>query len=150
MRTHALWLLAMDSRFRIECDIAVTSAASKQPGERRSRRPAAFDVVILGNNDLSQFSGRSQNDDRYQHALIKVHDAALRAGKYYGDAGAQYLTGDKVSADTRFVQNGRTATAGRLRPEGAASPPAQEEPTIGLPGGEQPTGGARRGAGAGK
>jgi len=37
------------------------------------------DVVILGNNDLSQFSGWSQNDDRYQDAVIKVHDAALRA-----------------------------------------------------------------------
>jgi 2-keto-3-deoxy-L-rhamnonate aldolase RhmA len=33
------------------------------------------DVVILGNNDLSQFSGWSQNDDRYQDAVIKVHDA---------------------------------------------------------------------------
>jgi 2-keto-3-deoxy-L-rhamnonate aldolase RhmA len=37
------------------------------------------DVVILGNNDLSQFSGWSQNDHRYQDALIKVHDAG--AGK---------------------------------------------------------------------
>ena len=36
------------------------------------------DVVILGNNDLSSFSGWSQNDPRYQDAIIKVHDAALK------------------------------------------------------------------------
>ena len=34
------------------------------------------DVVILGNNDLSSFSGWAQNDPRYQDALIKVRDAA--------------------------------------------------------------------------
>ena len=64
------------------------------------------DVVILGNNDLSSFSGWKQNDPRYQDAIIKVHDAALKYGKYYGNAGAQYLNGYTVSADTRMVQNG--------------------------------------------
>ena len=64
------------------------------------------DVVILGNNDLSSFSGWPQNDPRYQDAIIKVHDAALKYGKYYGNAGAQYLNGYTVSADTRMVQNG--------------------------------------------
>src|SRR5205085_2385501 len=54
------------------------------------------DVVILGNNDLSAFSGWSQNDPRYQDAIIKVHDAALKYGKYYGNAGAQYLNGYTV------------------------------------------------------
>jgi 2-keto-3-deoxy-L-rhamnonate aldolase RhmA len=34
------------------------------------------DVIILGNNDLSSFSGWSQNDPRYQDAIIKVHNAA--------------------------------------------------------------------------
>jgi 2-keto-3-deoxy-L-rhamnonate aldolase RhmA len=99
------------------------------------------DVVIVGNNDLSQFSGWSQNDDRYQDALIKVHDAALRAGKYYGNAGQQYLTGYKVSASTRFVQNGPARDGWRPAGRGGRGvPPAQEEPVIGLPGGEQPTG----------
>src|SRR6185436_4329992 len=64
------------------------------------------DVVILGNNDLSSFSGWSQNDPRYQDALVKVHDAALKYGKYFGNAGAQYLSGYVLSADTRMVQNG--------------------------------------------
>src|SRR5688572_9258785 len=98
------------------------------------------DVVILGNNDLSQSSGWSQNDDRYQDALIKVHDATLRAGKYYGNAGAQYLNGYKVSASTRFVQNGPARDGWTPAARGRGVPGPEEEPTIGLPGGQQPTG----------
>src|SRR3954462_3829778 len=93
------------------------------------------DVVILGNNDLSSFSGWSQNDPRYQDAIIKVHDAALKYGKYYGNAGAQYLNGYTVSADTRMVQNG-PACDGWTPPgrggRGRGTGP-DEEPVIGLP-----------------
>src|SRR2546430_243084 len=39
------------------------------------------DVVIIGNNDLSSFSGFPQNDDRYQMLVTKIHDDTLRAGK---------------------------------------------------------------------
>jgi 2-keto-3-deoxy-L-rhamnonate aldolase RhmA len=116
------------------------------------------DVVILGNNDLSAFSGWQQPDPRYQDAVIKVHDAALRAGKYFGNAGAQYLNGYTVSADTRFVQNGpaRDGWTPAARGRGGRGP--EEEPTIGLPGGARPggaapaapAGGARRGGGAGQ
>ena len=109
------------------------------------------DVVILGNNDLSSFSGWSQNDPRYQDAIIKVHNAALKYGKYYGNAGAQYLNGYTVTADTRFVQNG-PARDGWTPPRGGggargaapaggrgrgAAPESDEEPVIGLPGGPQ-------------
>ena len=48
----------------------------------------SVDVVIEGNNDLSRFSGFSQNDDRYEDLMIRVHDAALKAGKFYGSAGS--------------------------------------------------------------
>ena len=93
------------------------------------------DAVILGNNDLSSFSGWSQNDPRYQDAIIKVHDAALKYGKYYGNAGAQYLSGYTVSADTRMVQNGPACDGwtppGRGGRGRGASP--DEEPVIGLP-----------------
>ncbi len=107
------------------------------------------DVIILGNNDLSQFSGWNQNDPRYQDAIIKVHDAALKYGKYYGNAGAQYLNGYTVSADTRMVQNGPACDG--WRPPGGrggrgrgAGP--EEEPVIGLPG--APTGEAPARGGA--
>ena len=44
------------------------------------------DVVIIGNNDLSSFSGFAQDDDRYQILMTKVHDDVLRAGKIFGQA----------------------------------------------------------------
>ena len=81
---------------------------------------------------------------------MKVHDAALKYGKYFGNAGAQYLNGYVLSADTRMVQNGPArdgwvppargggagrgagAPAGRGRGDSAPEPDA--EPVIGLPG----------------
>jgi hypothetical protein len=90
------------------------------------------DVIILGNNDLASFSGWSQHDPRYQDAIIKVHDAALKYGKYYGNAGEQYLTGYTVSADTRMVQNGPACDGWRPAGRGRETGP-QEEPVIGLP-----------------
>jgi 2-keto-3-deoxy-L-rhamnonate aldolase RhmA len=103
------------------------------------------DVVILGNNDLSSFSGWPQNDPRYQDAVMKVRNAAAKFGKYFGNAGSQYLTGYVVSADTRMVQNGpardgwkpaaRGGGAGRGQaPAGRGAPNPEEEPVIGLPG----------------
>jgi 2-keto-3-deoxy-L-rhamnonate aldolase RhmA len=111
------------------------------------------DAVILGNNDLSNFSGWLQTDPRYQDAVIKVHNAALKYGKFYGNAGAQYLNGYTVTAGTRMVQNGPArdgwtppANFGRGGPATAAPsvgsglPEPDPEPTIGLPGGQQPVG----------
>jgi 2-keto-3-deoxy-L-rhamnonate aldolase RhmA len=91
------------------------------------------DVVLIGNNDLSSFSGWAQNDPRYQDALIKVHDAALRAGKYYGNTGQQFLTGNILSADTRMVQNGPARDGWRPAAGGGRGVPAaaEEEPAIG-------------------
>ncbi len=120
------------------------------------------DALLIGNNDLSSFSGWGQNDPRYQDALIKVHDAALKYGKYFGNAGAQYLNGYVLSADTRMVQNGPArdgwtpprgggagrgaAPAGRGRGDNAPEP--DPEPVIGLPGGSPPaTPAPGRGAG---
>jgi 2-keto-3-deoxy-L-rhamnonate aldolase RhmA len=105
------------------------------------------DAIILGNNDLSSFSGWAQNDPRYQDAIIKVHNAALRNGKFYGNAGSQYLNGYTVTADTKIVQNGPardgwTPPRGGGGARGAApaagrgrgnAPASEEEPVIGLP-----------------
>jgi hypothetical protein len=114
---------------------------------------AGVDVLILGNNDLSSFSGWSQNDPRYQDAVIKVHNAALKYGKYFGNAGQQYRTGYTVSADTRMIQDGLPARDGWAPPRGGggargaapaegrgrgATPEPDAEPVIGLPGGQQP------------
>ena len=123
------------------------------------------DAIILGNNDLSSFSGWSQNDPRYQDAIITVHNAALKYGKYYGNAGSQYLNGYTVTAGTRIVQNGPardgwTPPRGGRGAAGAApaggrgrgnTPEPDEEPVIGLPGGQQPgTAPAPRGTGGQK
>src|SRR5262245_30977747 len=123
---------------------------------------AGVDVVILGNNDLSSFSGWAQTDPRYQDAAIKVHNAALKYGKYFGNAGQQYRTGYTVSADTLLIQDG-PARDGWTPPRGgggaargaapaagrgAAPAPDEAEPVIGLPGGAQP--GAAPGAPRGR
>jgi 2-keto-3-deoxy-L-rhamnonate aldolase RhmA len=64
------------------------------------------DVVIVGNNDLSQFSGFAQTDDRYQQMVTKIHDDTLRAGKIFGQANWIYATGHPLSKDAKFFQNG--------------------------------------------
>ena len=91
------------------------------------------DVVITGNNDLSQFSGFPQTDDRY-HALVqKVHDDTIRAGKIFGQANATYATGP-YSYGARFFQNG-PSNDGYVPPAAAGrgsvnvnAPPKGEEP----------------------
>jgi len=64
------------------------------------------DVVIIGNNDLSSFSGFPQNDDRYQALVKKVHDDVRRAGKIFGQAAAVYYKDHPLSATAKFFQNG--------------------------------------------
>jgi 4-hydroxy-2-oxoheptanedioate aldolase len=66
-----------------------------------------IDVVIIGNADLSVFSGFAQTDDRYWELVKKVHDDVIRAGKIFGQASAAYATGPH-SYDARFFQNGKS------------------------------------------
>jgi 2-keto-3-deoxy-L-rhamnonate aldolase RhmA len=65
------------------------------------------DVVIIGNNDLSSFSGYEQTDARYHQLVQKVHDDTLRAGKIFGQANATYATGP-YSLGGLFFQNGKS------------------------------------------
>jgi len=104
------------------------------------------DVIILGNNDLSSFSGWGQNDDRYQDLRIKVHNAALKAGKFYGSAGSQYLTGNILSPDVRLVQDG-PAWDGYTPPARGRGPAQPQEQTFGMPGDAGPAAAAPGGAG---
>jgi len=91
-----------------------------------------IDVVIQGNNDLSRFSGWSQTDPRYQALLTISRNATLKAGKFWGNAGAQYLTGNPLSPDVRFVQNGPSMDGWTPPARGRSN--STEEPTIGMPG----------------
>jgi 2-keto-3-deoxy-L-rhamnonate aldolase RhmA len=86
------------------------------------------DVVIIGNNDLSSFSGYAQTDDRYQAMVTRVHDETLKAGKIFGQANATYAKGHPLSKDAKFFQNGPSfdgwAPAGRGN---VNAPPEGEE-----------------------
>lgn len=64
------------------------------------------DVVIQGNNDLTQFSGFAASDDRYQDLLTRVRDATYQAGKFWGNANFNFAKGNRLSAESRFHQNG--------------------------------------------
>src|SRR5437016_4983672 len=93
------------------------------------------DVVIIGNNDLSSFSGFPQNDDRYQQLMNKIHDDTLRAGKIFGQANAQlYAKGHPLSQDARFFQNGPSNDGWQppakkgARVDPNAPPPGEEHP----------------------
>ena len=93
-----------------------------------------IDVVIIGNNDLSVFSGFPQNDDRYMALVKKVHDDTLRAGKIFGQANANYATGNPFSKDAKFFQNGPSFDGWKSPSSGGRStsaPPPGEEDTPG-------------------
>jgi hypothetical protein len=84
-------------------------------------RVSGIDVVIIGNNDLGQFSGFPQTDPEYQKMLEKVRDATLKAGKIFGNAGAKYREGYSVSEDSLFFQNG-PSTDGWVNPNRRGRP----------------------------
>jgi 2-keto-3-deoxy-L-rhamnonate aldolase RhmA len=75
------------------------------------------DVVIIGNSDLSSFSGYAQEHPRYQQMLTDARDAVLKAGKFFGTASAAYREGHQLSKDVRLTQGGP--------PNDGWKPPAQ-------------------------
>jgi 2-keto-3-deoxy-L-rhamnonate aldolase RhmA len=108
-------------------------------------RVPGVDVVIIGNNDLSSFSGYPQNDDKYQALVKQIHDETLKAGKIWGQANAGYAKNHPLSNDAKFFQNGPsndgwTPPGGR---GGRGNPNAPPE------GEEESGGGGRRGGGRG-
>jgi 2-keto-3-deoxy-L-rhamnonate aldolase RhmA len=87
------------------------------------------DVVIIGNNDLSWFSGFQQADERYHQLVAKVHDDTLRAGKFFGQANAMYATGP-YSKDSLFFQNGPSNDGWQPPKDGVntnAPPPGEDK-----------------------
>jgi 2-keto-3-deoxy-L-rhamnonate aldolase RhmA len=100
-------------------------------------RVPGVDVVIIGNNDLSSFSGFAQADDKYQQMITKVHDDTLRAGKIFGQANFIYAKGHPLSKDAFFFQNGPSNDGWTPPARGGRGTPVStkdEEETIGLPG----------------
>jgi 4-hydroxy-2-oxoheptanedioate aldolase len=69
-------------------------------------RVQGIDVVIIGNNDLSSFSGYPQSAPEYQALMDKVHENVKKAGKIFGQANAMYAKGNKLSSDSWMFQNG--------------------------------------------
>ncbi len=82
------------------------------------------DVVIIGNSDLASFSGYPATDPRYQDMVIKIHDGALKAGKFFGCASTGCASGMPISADARLFQNGPSHDGFKPPPRGAAPTPA--------------------------
>lgn len=75
------------------------------------------DVVILGNADLSSFSGFAQNSPEYHDLQARTRNATYRAGKLWGNAAFGNATGNPLAADSRFHQNG-PSNDGWTRPGG--------------------------------
>src|SRR5688572_2252830 len=107
-------------------------------------RVPGIDVVIIGNNDLSSFSGFPQNDPRYQAMVKKVHDDTRKAGKIFGQAAAQYYKDHPLSETAKFFQNGPSNDGwqpppgrGGRRVDPTAAPEGEENPAggRGAPGG---------------
>jgi 4-hydroxy-2-oxoheptanedioate aldolase len=92
-------------------------------------RVPGIDVVIVGNNDLSSFSGYAQTDDRYQAMITRIHDETVKAGKIFGQANANYAKGHPLSKTSFFFQNGPShdgwVPAGVANPN--APPPGEED-----------------------
>ena len=84
------------------------------------------DVVIIGNHDLSVFSGFPPDDPRYLQLVTKVHDDTLRAGKIFGQANARYATGYPLSEDSKFFQNGPSKDGWKPGGANANAPPPGE------------------------
>jgi 4-hydroxy-2-oxoheptanedioate aldolase len=89
-----------------------------------------IDVVIVGNNDLSQFSGFAQDSPEYQAMITKIHADVKRAGKIFGQANATYAKGHPLSNDSFFFQNGPSndgwTPPGGRGGRGASAPPQGE------------------------
>ena len=110
-------------------------------------RVPGIDVVIVGNNDLSSFSGYAQTDDRYQAMITRIHDETVKAGKIFGQANATYAKGHPLSKTSFFFQNGPSHDGWAPAGVNVNAPPEGEEGP-GAPGGRGGRGG--RGGDAGR
>jgi 2-keto-3-deoxy-L-rhamnonate aldolase RhmA len=94
-------------------------------------RVPGVDVVIIGNADMSSFSGYAQNAPEYQELITHVYEETKKAGKIFGQANARYAQDHPLAGDSFFFQNGPSndgwAPAGRGGRGDAFAPPEGEE-----------------------
>jgi 2-keto-3-deoxy-L-rhamnonate aldolase RhmA len=64
------------------------------------------DVVLIGNADLSNFSGFAETSPEYHDLQIKIRNATYQAGKFWGNAAVGNAKGNPLSPDSRFHLNG--------------------------------------------
>jgi len=64
------------------------------------------DAILVGNSDLSSFSGYGIDSPEYQRLLTQIHDATVKAGKVFGMANPAFAKGNPLSNDTLLFQNG--------------------------------------------
>jgi 4-hydroxy-2-oxoheptanedioate aldolase len=84
------------------------------------------DAILVGNNDLSSFSGFELESPQYQDLLTKIHDATLKAGKIFGCANPLFAKGNPLSGTTYIFQNGPSN-------DGYVPPPGSIQTTAGPP-----------------
>ena len=58
------------------------------------------DVVLIGNADLSSFSGLAQDSPEYRDLQIKVRNATYRAGKIWANASTRMAEGTPLSEES--------------------------------------------------
>jgi len=98
----------------IETPVGVANAAeiARVPG---------VDVVIAANTDLGNFSGYSHDSPEYIDMFKKIHDATVKAGKFFGCTSYDFAKAQPNSADYRFIQGG-PSTDGWQPPKGGGAP----------------------------
>jgi 2-keto-3-deoxy-L-rhamnonate aldolase RhmA len=89
------------------------------------------DVVIVGNSDLASFSGYPQTDVRYQDLVVKIHNGALKAGKFFGCASNTCAQGLVYSKDAQLFQSGPAHDGFKPPARGAAAAPPAGAPPAG-------------------
>jgi 4-hydroxy-2-oxoheptanedioate aldolase len=107
---NAIWgINGINYRNTVNDNMLVTLMIETPTGVANSydiARIPGIDVVIIGNNDLSQFSGYKQDTPEYQRLMDKVHENVVKAGKIFGQANAGYAKGNPLSGDSWMFQNG--------------------------------------------
>ena len=69
-------------------------------------RVPGVDVVIAANTDLGNFSGYSHDSPEYADMFKKIHDATVKAGKFFGCTSYDFAKAQPNSAEYRFIQGG--------------------------------------------